>query len=101
MSTCRDCFGSGYGGHPDSGIMCWTCGGNGDDGEDHNVSADGTEVRVITCEYCEGDGRLEYGAPRPPHGDYLSKRCNYCNGTGKQETVFEPITLDDLEELHG
>lgn len=54
------------------------------------------DIRVIPCEYCEGDGRL-YGAPRPPNGDSSSRRCHYCNGTGRQEIELEPITLEDLD----
>ena len=29
METCGDCMGSGYGGHPDSGVLCHECGGSG------------------------------------------------------------------------
>ena len=29
METCGQCMGSGYGGHPDSGVSCPVCGGSG------------------------------------------------------------------------
>lgn len=108
MNDCPQCGGSGQWtgllccgrngvggccGSPEPGeIQCEVCGGAGQFPDE--------DVRVIPCEFCEGNGRLEYGAPRPPHGDYLSKRCNYCNGTGRQEIVFEPITLNDMEEAY-
>ena len=29
METCGACMGSGYGGHPDSGVLCNECNGSG------------------------------------------------------------------------
>jgi Lar family restriction alleviation protein len=29
METCANCMGSGYGGHPDSGAVCFDCNGTG------------------------------------------------------------------------
>ena len=43
LETCGTCMGSGYGGHPDSGVLCPDCGGTG------GVSSLAPEVQAMTA----------------------------------------------------
>ena len=44
LETCGTCMGSGYGGHPDSGVLCPDCGGTG------GVSSLAPEVAALIAE---------------------------------------------------
>lgn len=50
--------------------------------------SDPHNIRFDECAGCEGEGRDEYGI------------CPHCNGTGREEIEVEPITLEDLEDVH-
>ncbi len=59
-----------------------------------------TDIRVVTCTECNGDG----GGESMPHGyDPVTGaplthwiKCTPCDGTGEAEVEFEPIEMDDL-----
>lgn len=51
-----------------------------------------TDYRVVLCEVCGSEGRLvdDYYGDRP---------CKWCEGTGGEVIVVQPIEQDDLMEL--
>lgn len=88
MSTCRDCFGSGYGNHPDSGQECWTCGGSGDG-----------DVRYVPCDHCGTEGRIITMRGNDPDTERDRGPCPTCEGTGRMAVAVSPVTLDDIVSI--
>ena len=55
----------------------------------------------VTCEACNGLGVIVIGADYDWHSgpSAIEGPCPDCDGTGRQETEGEPLTLEDLEAM--
>ena len=49
--------------------------------------------RIVFCEACSSEGRIYHGNP----DDGWSEDCPYCDGTGGEIIITEPIDQDDLD----
>jgi hypothetical protein len=55
-----------------------------------------TDIRIIPCEECGGEGELYYAWANDPH-PRSSGRCGACGGRGEVEIEVVPITMEDLD----
>lgn len=64
-----------------------------------------TDLRIITCESCDGTGReermgavYELGCGFPRWGEVDHGSCPDCDGHGEIEIETRPVEMEDLED---